>query len=61
MGSVAWQRQNDEMNRWHSLHACAGDHVAAERRGGGGGGGGVDGEEDTENSKYILESLGGPS
>jgi hypothetical protein len=59
MGSVAWQRQNDEMNRWHSLHACAGSHVAAERRGGGGGG--VDGEEDTENSKYILESLGGPS
>jgi hypothetical protein len=27
----------------------------------GGSGGGVDGEEDTENSKYILESLGGPS
>jgi hypothetical protein len=43
MGSVAWQRQSDEMNRWHSLHACAGGHDAAERGGGDGGGG--DGEE----------------
>jgi hypothetical protein len=60
MGSVAWQLQNDEMNRWHSLHACAGGHYAAER-------GGVVvvvvllAKRDTENSKYILESLGGPS
>jgi hypothetical protein len=53
MGSVAWQRQNDEMNRWHSLHARAGGHVAAEHRGGVGGGG-VDGEEDTGKFKIYT-------